>query len=249
MSINECAEIVRRGDPDRFLAAMAAPPEARGVLFPLYACNVEIARAPYVTSEPMLAEIRLQWWRDALEEIRKGQTPRRHEVVEPLAGILDPQACETMTRIADARRWDAMAEPFLSAAQFRAHLDATNGNLLWTAARLLGAAAEEEGALRRLAFAEALARWFQAVPEMSARGLQPLVDDSPEAIGDLARDALKKMPDGRPSRAGRIAGLSAWEARVVLGQVAKDPGRALTGPLGQSGFRRRAALLWRSARI
>ena len=72
MSFDACAALVERGDPQRFRAAMAAPPEARRVLFPLYAFNVEVARAPWVTQEPMIAEMRLQWWRDALEEIAMG---------------------------------------------------------------------------------------------------------------------------------------------------------------------------------
>ncbi len=42
--VNACAAIVQRGDPDRFMATMAAPVAARRVLFPLYALNVEIAR-------------------------------------------------------------------------------------------------------------------------------------------------------------------------------------------------------------
>ena len=44
MTLNACAELVRQGDPDRFLATMAAPPEARAKLFPLYAFNLEVAR-------------------------------------------------------------------------------------------------------------------------------------------------------------------------------------------------------------
>ena len=45
MSVEACAELVERGDPDRFRAIMAAPPEARAQLFPLYAFNLEVARA------------------------------------------------------------------------------------------------------------------------------------------------------------------------------------------------------------
>ena len=75
-----CAAIVEKGDPDRFLAAMAAPVAARRVLFPLYALNIEVARAPWVTEEAMIAEMRLQWWRDALAEIAAGGQVRRHEV-------------------------------------------------------------------------------------------------------------------------------------------------------------------------
>jgi phytoene/squalene synthetase len=78
MSLEACADLLRRGDPDRFLAAMAAPPAARRVLLPLYAFNLEVARAPQVTAEPMIAEMRLQWWRDALAEIAAGgQAPCR----------------------------------------------------------------------------------------------------------------------------------------------------------------------------
>ena len=70
--LNACAAMVERADPWRFRAAMAAPVETRKLLFPLYAFNVEVARAPWVTQETMIAEMRLQWWRDALEEVAKG---------------------------------------------------------------------------------------------------------------------------------------------------------------------------------
>ncbi|MFN3209661.1 MAG: squalene/phytoene synthase family protein, partial [Roseovarius sp.] len=70
--IMACAGLVHRGDPERFAATMAAPVPAREKLFPLYAFNVEVSRAPWVTQESMIAEMRLQWWRDVLEEIRTG---------------------------------------------------------------------------------------------------------------------------------------------------------------------------------
>ena len=57
-----CAEMVAKGDPERFGAAMTAPRAARAGLLALYAFNLEIARAPRVASEAMLAEIRLRWW-------------------------------------------------------------------------------------------------------------------------------------------------------------------------------------------
>jgi phytoene/squalene synthetase len=84
MSLQACAEMVERSDPDRFRVAMAAPPAAREVLFPLYAFNLEVARAPWRTREPMLAEMRLQWWGDVVESCAAGQTPPAHEVAGPL---------------------------------------------------------------------------------------------------------------------------------------------------------------------
>jgi phytoene/squalene synthetase len=72
MSFESCAALVERADPDRFAALMSAPVAVRRVCFPLYAFNIEVSRAPWVTKEPMIAEMRLQWWRDALEEIGEG---------------------------------------------------------------------------------------------------------------------------------------------------------------------------------
>ena len=55
MSLDACADLVNRGDPDRFRSAMLAPMPIRGDLLALYAFNLEVARAPWVTNEPMIA--------------------------------------------------------------------------------------------------------------------------------------------------------------------------------------------------
>ena len=57
MSIDACAEMVRAGDPDRYLSAMTAPVASRARLLVLYAFNLEVARAPWVTKEEMIAEM------------------------------------------------------------------------------------------------------------------------------------------------------------------------------------------------
>ena len=84
MTVDACAALVERGDPDRFAATMAAPVAARAQLWPLYAFNLEVARAPWVTKEPMIAEMRLQWWRDVVAE----PTPRAHDVAGPLQALI-----------------------------------------------------------------------------------------------------------------------------------------------------------------
>src|SRR4051794_28190129 len=77
--------IVRRHDRDRFLTALFAPAARREALFALYAFNFEVAKTREVVSEPMLGQIRLQWWREAVDEIFAGGRVRSHEVVQPLA--------------------------------------------------------------------------------------------------------------------------------------------------------------------
>ncbi|TCQ04741.1 phytoene synthase [Rhizobium sp. PP-F2F-G36] len=59
---------LRESDRDRYLACLLAPSEKQGPLAALYAFHAEIARVRDVVREPLPGEIRLQWWRDALED-------------------------------------------------------------------------------------------------------------------------------------------------------------------------------------
>ncbi|QFU09200.1 Squalene/phytoene synthase [Rhodobacteraceae bacterium THAF1] len=239
MTLNACAEIVKSGDADRFLAAMAAPPAARAVLFPIYAMNVEISRAPWVTAEPMIAEIRLQWWRDALAEIAAGQAPRRHEVVEPLAQVLDAEGARLLEPVIDTRRWEIAREPFVSEAQLLGHLAAGAGGLMWAAARTLGAT--DEDAVRGVGLAGGIAAWLVAVPAFHAAGLEPLPDASDDAIKRLAQTGLDAL---RPvGRAARPAALAAWEAGPVLKRAVAEPERVEAGTLARPDGMRRLRLM------
>lgn len=58
---------------DLYLSALLAPRNARDDLMVLAAFEGEIDRIPNVVSEPMLAEIRLQWWRDRVAAAPNGE--------------------------------------------------------------------------------------------------------------------------------------------------------------------------------
>ena len=248
MSLQACADLVQKGDPDRFAAAMAAPVEARRVLFPLYAMAIEVARAPWVTEEPMIAEMRLQWWRDALEEIAEGRDVRKHEVTTPLAEAIAPKAAKALDRLVAARRWDIYKDAFEDAGHLDEYLDATGGTLMWCAAETLGAAPAAEKDIRAFGRATALTRFLMAVPALEARGRIPLVDGRAQAIGALARKTLDHLPSDaslmrqRDIRA-RAALLEGWQTRPLLKQIARDPGRVAAGRVGLSPIRKRARLL------
>ncbi len=239
MSLQACADIVSKGDPDRFRAAMAAPVEARRILFPLYAFNVEVARAPWVASEPMIGEMRLQWWRDALEEISGGVPVRKHEVTTPLSEVLDPAASELLDAGVAARRWDLYRDPFEDEAHFANYLAATGGNLMWVAARALGAPEDMAQTVTQYGATAALARFFLAVPELEARGRIPLIDGTPEGVAAKAQAALDDLPDLRAvAKDVRPALLEGWQTRKLLERAAKNPGRVADGTLGLGAFQR-----------
>ena len=78
-------DLVRNADRDRFLGALFAPEPARADLLALLAFNHELARTRSVTREPMLARIRLEWWREAVGEAAGTGKPRAQPVVESLS--------------------------------------------------------------------------------------------------------------------------------------------------------------------
>lgn len=248
MSIEACATLVRSGDPDRFAATMAAPVSARRVLIPIYGFNLEVARAPWVTSEPMIAEMRLQWWRDVLSEIEAGDEVRRHEVATPLAAVIGPGEAGILGEVIEARLWDIHETGFDDTNALWAHLDRTGGALMWASARALGAAPETETVIRRIGAVAALAGWLQAIPALEAHGKRPLPDGRPGAVQSLAREGRQRMASARRSRHGiaraaQPALYAAWQAGPLLARAAASPERVADGTLALSEFRRRAGLL------
>ncbi len=166
MTLDACAGIVARGDPDRFLATMSVPAAARLRLWPLYAFNVEVARAPWLTTEPMIAEMRLQWWRDALDEIDAGKPARAHEVAGPLAALMTEARLSgaVLDQMVLARRWDIAKAAFEDDAAFAAHIDQTAGNLMWMAFCALGAPAGLAPTARGIGWASGVANWLVSWP-------------------------------------------------------------------------------------
>jgi phytoene synthase len=77
--------LVRRVDPDRWLSSrFIADADKRADVIALYAFDHELARASKVASNPLIAEIRLTWWREALDEIYGGKVVRAHPAARAL---------------------------------------------------------------------------------------------------------------------------------------------------------------------
>jgi len=246
-----CAAIVEKGDPDRFAATMAAPPDARLLLWPLYAFNLEVARAPYASTEPMVAEMRLQWWVDQLAAIAAGKHPEG-DVAEALQPVLlaKPEVVPLLSAIADARRQECWPEPFESSVELRTYLDQTAGNLMWAAAILLGASSRDEKAIREFGFASGLANWFHANPDLTRLNRLALSDANDATLRSLAQEGIAS----HRSSAGLLKTLPAtvipalwagWAALARLKAAAADPQRIAQGRLGPSELLRPLVLMWR----
>ncbi|WP_333806483.1 squalene/phytoene synthase family protein [Phenylobacterium sp.] len=128
-----------RTDPDRWLSSRFAPgPTVRRALVALYAFDNELGRAPRAASNPLVAEMRLAWWREVLEEIASGRAVRRHPVALALADAVRAYGLDLMLLegLVDARLRELEPRP-MTLAEALVWAEATGGICARLAASIL----------------------------------------------------------------------------------------------------------------
>lgn len=216
----------RAGEPDRYLAALLAPASSRPHLLALAAFSSELARiAAAVTREPTMGEIRLQWWRDALQpDAGRTGNPVADVLCEAVAQANLPRA--PLLEAIEARALDLATQPLADDAALAAYLWATEGTMFEVAAQVLDrrGGADLHPAAEAAGHAYGRARLLLGLPHALARGRLPLPRTRIEAAG-LPADALL-AGEGGERIAGVLADLHA-EARSALatarGHVAHLP--------------------------
>jgi phytoene synthase len=216
--------LARRADADRWLASrFIGDAEQRADVIALYALDQELARVPTVVREPMMAEIRLTWWREAVEGLHAGSGSRGHPVLAALERAIKRRGltAEPMLAMVDSRFDDIAPEPFADLAAVQAYADGVVGAPLALALAVLGHG--DAAALRPAALAWTLARLSRAAPirlseaiDTRALGLDALVKARP-AIADLpvtAFPAVAHLSLTTPYLKGRA--MSDLEKRVRL---------------------------------
>lgn len=205
-ALSYCAAAVRRADYDRYLTVLFAPAAARERLFALYAFNHEIAKVRETVSEPMLGQIRLQWWREAIARLYEpgihAGTPRNHAVVEALhaAVAAGAPARADFEALIDAREFDLAGRAPESLAALEAYAEGTAARVLFLAAAMLGAhSASTRAALHPLGVAWALTGLIRAVP-FHARARRQYIPSDIAARTGLTETALFGPKPGEPLR-------------------------------------------------
>jgi phytoene synthase len=197
---------LRHVDPDRFFCTLFAPADRREGLALLYLFNHELARAREVASEPMLALIRLQWWREVVEGQRK-----KHDIATPLSDALDAGWFEAADLAALITAREAEAEEIADFPEFLTYARGTGGRLARIAGKFLGADSPE---VEDLGTAYAISGILRATAYLARqnRSLLPADGTSTEVLAKQARNLLA----ARPPRAALAAALPAAFARRDL---------------------------------
>ena len=155
-------QAVRAADPDRYFSSLFAPVQHRPYLYALYAFNHEITHVAESVREPMVGAIRLEWWRETVEQAAKG-VPRPHDVARGLASLFEKREVRpaSLNAIIAAREFDSSSEFFSGFAALEDYLDATGGALMRLAAELLDS---DPRITREAALAYGLAGLMRSLP-------------------------------------------------------------------------------------
>lgn len=209
-SLSTLAAEVRQHDRDRFVTVLFAPAERREALFALYAFNIEIARIRELVSEPLLGEMRLQWWRDALETIYAGND-LAHPVAKGLAAAIRTRdlSRDLFERLIDARAADLVNGPPDRLATLIAYANGTAATVTSLALEVLGA----KGMAPRRAALPAGVGWalvglLRAVPFHASAGRLFLPADLMAEHGVSADDVLAGKAS--PNLARLAEALAGW---------------------------------------
>jgi NADH dehydrogenase [ubiquinone] 1 alpha subcomplex assembly factor 6 len=195
---------LRGGDPDHHLTALFAPASRRPALWAVAAFHLEIARARRRVREPMMARIRLQWWRDGIAALYGEGEAAPHPLLVALGAAV---AAHGLSRApfeaalaAREDELDAPPPPTLAALAERA--EALAAPLAWSQLEALGA---DTPAARQAACLTASALWL-------ASGLANLPEDGAAV---LPRDRLDALGVRLSGTAAARAGLPAVVAEVA----------------------------------
>jgi phytoene synthase len=217
---------VRKADPDRWLSSRFIGDAAlRADVVTIYALDAELAAVARRTSQPTLGEIRLVWWREALEELERGAPPRSHPVLLALAEVKARRdlSLGPLFQLIEARSRDLDPAPFESEADALAYADRTSGAVAVAVARLLDPGADPhrlQGAARAWGVAGLVTagRFDTALGATAVRSARLAAQTGLRGLSSAAFPSVAHAALANPS--GRRPG--PFEARLrVIGAVAR----------------------------
>lgn len=236
-----CEDLVKAYDRDRWLACLLAPEPARPALFALYAFSTEIARIRETVTQPTLGEMRLVWWREALEGARAAEAAA-HPVAGAVLALIADFSLPTRAFVAliEARRFDLYDDPVPNLGFLEGYAGETGSALFRLASLILmggrepGAAAAAghagvayavTGLLRALPWLTGQGRCYVPVDLLARHGLTPadLLEgrDQPglrAALAELRAHARRRLAEARDG----LSGL-ARDARPAFAPLALVP--------------------------
>lgn len=218
--------VAREGEPDRYAAALLAPSPLQADLLTLAAFAAEIARVPIQVREPMMGEIRLQWWHDAVDAGAKGAASG-HPVADALGDAIRRHALDRapLHSAIEARLFDIGRGLHADEATLAAYFGATEGSIFALGLAVAGVAAtpQSDPIAKAAGRAYGTARALSRLPVLLDKGGFPLPENRLTEFGVTAEAFAERPPTRETLRAVQaVAAALRTSALRDLGEVRQD---------------------------
>lgn len=195
--------MIEAANPERTLALSYAPPGTRAGLAAILALDDMLAQILRTTREPLVGQMRLTWWHEALVALDRAPPPAQ-PVLQALAVEVLPQGVSGAALAGMIDGWEVLLDPDpLTRAMVEAYAAARGAGLFSIGGQLLGASTRDP-------LQAAGMGWALADLARHAR------DAAAALPAELAATALSAATRQRWSRAARALGALAHIARIDL---------------------------------
>lgn len=144
-SETENAELIRRSDYDLWLACLYVPVAQRAAIHALYAFSLTLRHIHTQVSEPMLGEIRLQWWHDVMSGARADEA-QGHPLAAHILRVINDYhlSREAFVQMIEAHRFDLYDDPMPSLHDLEGYCGETSSLVFRQAVLILNQGQEIE---------------------------------------------------------------------------------------------------------
>ncbi|RKP26961.1 isoprenoid synthase domain-containing protein [Syncephalis pseudoplumigaleata] len=142
-----CRDLVRKHDYDHYLCGLLYPRNVRDGYWALRSLFIELSLIRDVVSESHIGQMRLQFWRDAIEQLFSGGPPRQHPVLVAIAHTLTASmahggkpavSASWIKRIISEREKDLVQPFYRTVADLENYAEATHASAIYLQLELLG---------------------------------------------------------------------------------------------------------------
>jgi 15-cis-phytoene synthase len=197
-------------NPERDLALSYAPSSCRAGLVALLALDDALAKLLRTTREPALGQMRLAWWREALEKLDRAPAPAE-PVLRAIETEVLPRGVTGASLVPIVHGWEVLIEEEVLDADAIRRFGEGRGHLFVAAGALLGGKGDP--------LAVGGQGWA-----MADLGRNLEAEEERAIARDLAAPLLAEAGAARWSRPGRALGALAHLARMDLAEAPKPAG-------------------------
>lgn len=187
-----------------YLAILRAPRIQQPLLAAFLMFYHTVQDIAYTSSEPMIAAIRIAWWREACTELMQEKNAKPHPILLTLAPVLlkKPQLHSMLIAIIEASDYALDTQLLLHSQDFYRYIDSTAGSLYHAWAEVLmehPATQMQKTAIMHVSRASTILRFLLLIPQWAYQKNMPF------SAQDLARHHLAHAVESLQDSAAHLS--------------------------------------------